>query len=553
MDVMSRRGVISDDVLLGAVRRLAAKTAAGASAADLATAIADEIIGLLDAHASAVFRFDGDEIVVVGGSVAPGWRIFTRGARFPVETQMLAAEILATGRPGRSARYADDPSDAARRIKALGYDVVIGAPVRVAGGLWGVIYAGAKGTDRLPEGSQDDLSMFADLCAIAVASAEQRAQMETRAIEQRALMRVARRVLERAPEHEVLAAVAREGASLLDAPAAALFGEADGKGPRVVAEWSADGSGSAEVDADLLGEIRRSRAVVHVGDPDDTARESDRLVLGRPVWWGAPIEIGGRPWGALVVAADKGTPQPPDAAGRVRRFAELAGIAIADVEAREEVEQLAATRRELLVEVLHAEERMRRQIADALHDDVLQELFAARLDLDRLEDDPEAGARARAAVDASARRLRDAVGELHPAAASAHTLEARLRSTLEQGGERAGFGHRLTIGEHAPSEVDDLLVALLREFVHNAVKHADATFLVADVRDEGEDVVLEITDDGRGMPAERPAEALRSGHIGLASTRERVEAIGGTFALESAPGEGTRIRVEVPRVGAAAG
>ena len=550
---MSRPGVISDDVLLGAVRRLAAMTAAGAPAADLAAAIADEIIGLLDAHSSAVFRFDGDEIVVIGGSAAPGWRIFTRGARFPVETQMLAAEILVTGRPARSARYADDPSDAARRIKALGYDVVIGAPVRVAGGLWGVIYAGAKGVDRLPEGSEDELSMFADLCAIAVASAEQRARMESRAIEQRALMRVAQLVLERAPEHEVLDAIAREGASLLDAPAAALLGQAEGGAPRVVAQWSADGRHVAQADPGLLAEIRRERAVVHTGDPDDTARESDHLVLGRAVWWDAPIEIGGRPWGALVVAADKGTPQPPDAAGRVRRFAELAGVAIADVEAREEVEQLAATRRSLLVEVLRAEERMRRQIADALHDDVLQELFAARLDLDRLGDDPDAGPRARAAVDASARRLRDAVGELHPASASAHTLEARLRSTLEQGGERAGFGHRLTVGEHAPSEVDDLLVALLREFVHNAVKHADATFLVADVHDEGDAVLLAISDDGCGMSAERPVEALRSGHIGLASTRERVEAIGGTFALESAPGEGTRICVTVPRVGAAAG
>jgi signal transduction histidine kinase len=213
----------------------------------------------------------------------------------------------------------------------------------------------------------------------------------------------------------------------------------------------------------------------------------------------------------------------------------------------QEVEQLAAARRFLLVEVLRGEERMRRQIADALHDDVLQELYAAKLEFGQLADDAEAAPRAMAAIDAATRRLRDAVGDLHPAAASAHDLEARLRSVLEQGGQRAGFGHRLTFGPHRPSEVDELVVALLREFVHNAVKHADATFLVASLADEGGDVVLSVSDDGRGMGQERPAEALRSGHIGLASSRERVEAIGGRLELHSAPGEGVRIRVALPR------
>jgi PAS domain S-box-containing protein len=216
-------------------------------------------------------------------------------------------------------------------------------------------------------------------------------------------------------------------------------------------------------------------------------------------------------------------------------------------ERAEEVSQLASARRFLLVEVLQGEERMRRQIADALHDDVLQELYAARLDLDQVAEDAEAVPRARAAVEAATRRLRDAVGDLHPAAASTHGLESRLRSVLEQGGDRAGFGHRLTVGAHAPSSVDELAVALLREFVHNAVKHAGATFLVVDVHDEGDVVVLEVSDDGRGMPPGRPSEALRSGHIGLASSRERVEAIGGRFELHSRPGEGVRIRVELPR------
>lgn len=672
--------------MLASVRRLAARTAAGATAAELAGMIADEIIGLLRADSSAVFRFDGEDIVVVGGSAAPGRRIFTRGARFPVERQMLAARILETGEPQRSDRYAEDPSDAARRIVALGYDVVIGAPVHVGGELWGVIYAGAEGPERLPEGSQHELSVFADLCAIAVASAEHRATLESQATEQRALGRVARAIIEIAPEQAVLDAIVREAAGTLDAPAAALLRVGEDERAEQAAAWPPDAAPDEAGHAALVEAVRAARGVAAIGDPDDTARESALRPLGRAAGWVAPIEIGGRLWGVLAVALDKGTAVPPDAAERVARFGELAGLAIANVEARRElidqlvaterfaalvelsddfigicdldgrtvylnpggrrmvgldsleearalfirdylteegkatyedvsgpatrehgshrgettlrhlktgeeipvgvnaymidhpvtgepmavaivqhdlreqrraeaalreraaeVEELAAARRFLLVEVLRGEERMRRQIADGLHDHVLQELYAARLDLDRAADDGDAIERARAAVEGATRQLRDAVGDLHPAATSTHGLEARLRSVLEQGGDRAGFGHRLAFGLRGPTDADELLLALLREFVHNAVKHADATFLTAEVAEVDGAIVLTVADDGRGISPERPEAALREGHIGLASARERVEAIGGRLELASVPGEGTRIRVTIPR------
>jgi PAS domain S-box-containing protein len=432
--------------------------------------------------------------------------------------------------------------------------------------------------------------------------------------------------------------------------------------------------------------VREQRGVVQIGDPDHTAREDDRLALGRPVGWGAPIEIAGRFWGALIVAGDKRAPVPPDVAERLSRFADLAGVAIANLQARsdlldqlvqterfaalvelsddfiaiadldgrtaylnaggrrlvgladldeareqhtrdyltedgrrylrevsgpavrergsfrgettlqhfvtgepipvsvnaymighplsgeplavaivqhdlrerkraevelreraEEVEQLATARRFLLVEALRAEDRMRRQIADALHDNVLQELYAVRLDLGRVDEDAEALHRGRIGVDAATRQLRDAVSDLHPAVASAHDLESRLRSILEQGGNRAGFGYRLECDASAPGPLDDLLIALLRELVHNVVKHAAATFVVARVTGDDTHVVLEVSDDGRGIPPGRPEEALRRGHVGLASARERVEAIDGRLEIDSGPRAGTRIRAFLPR------
>jgi PAS domain S-box-containing protein len=218
-------------------------------------------------------------------------------------------------------------------------------------------------------------------------------------------------------------------------------------------------------------------------------------------------------------------------------------------ERADEVEQLAAARRFLLVEALRAEERMRRQIGDALHDDVLQELYAANQDLEEVQADDDALHRARVSVTAAGRQLREAVRDLHPAVSWTGDLQGRLQSIVAQGEERAGFKAELEYGLATPSDADDLVLALVRELVQNVVKHAQAAHVGVRVVDHDESLAIEVADDGIGMEAERPRQALRSGHVGLASARERVEALGGRFEIASEPGGGTRVQVVVPRAG----
>jgi two-component system NarL family sensor kinase len=191
---------------------------------------------------------------------------------------------------------------------------------------------------------------------------------------------------------------------------------------------------------------------------------------------------------------------------------------------------------------------MRRQLGDALHDDVLQELYAAKLDLGNAERDSEAVPRARVAVDAATRQLRAAVTELHPAVSWTRDLDSRLRAILDQAGERAGLGHRLECSAETSGRTSDLLISLMRELVQNVVKHAQATFIVASVKNEGELIRIEVSDDGRGMPENRPEEALRAGHVGLASARERVEALGGRFTIDTGVDRGTRVSALIPRL-----
>lgn len=62
-------------------------------------------------------------------------------------------------------------------------------------------------------------------------------------------------------------------------------------------------------------------------------------------------------------------------------------------------------------------------------------------------------------------------------------------------------------------------------------------------------LVLEVADDGAGMAPERPGGALAEGRIGLATCRERMEAVGGSFDVRSAPGSGTRVCSQAPAPG----
>jgi signal transduction histidine kinase len=84
---------------------------------------------------------------------------------------------------------------------------------------------------------------------------------------------------------------------------------------------------------------------------------------------------------------------------------------------------------------------------------------------------------------------------------------------------------------------------IAQEAVHNALRHAAAEHIevTLDARDGA--LALTVADDGAGFDAAAPA--LRARRLGLTSMEERARALGGTLAVESRPGAGTRVRLEV--------
>ena len=209
---------------------------------------------------------------------------------------------------------------------------------------------------------------------------------------------------------------------------------------------------------------------------------------------------------------------------------------------------LSEARGRLLADALSAEDRARRQLSQNLHDDALQTLLAAGQDLDSGTASGDRGQleRAREEMRDAVRSLRETIRGLHPAALAHGGLSGGLDVAVERAARLGGFEADLRVDPEASSAHDSLLVSVVRELTTNAAKHSGASLLTVAVVREGETIRATVADDGCGLTLANRQEALAGGHIGLASCAERIEAAGGVMDVESGPGEGTQVTVELP-------
>lgn len=209
---------------------------------------------------------------------------------------------------------------------------------------------------------------------------------------------------------------------------------------------------------------------------------------------------------------------------------------------------LEAARRRLLRESVAAQDEERAAVARALHDDALQLVLAAIQELHAARTGAaEELAFALSHTDQAVVSLRDGADALHPSALERGGLGPALRDVTDRAARRGGYASTVDVAPSVSGRHDVLVVGLVRELVANVAKHARAATVTVAVRTAGDDgVALEVRDDGLGMVASRPREALAEGHVGLASCREQVEAAGGTLELQSSPGTGTTVRVRLP-------
>jgi signal transduction histidine kinase len=262
---------------------------------------------------------------------------------------------------------------------------------------------------------------------------------------------------------------------------------------------------------------------------------------------GMPVADGEEVLGALFLA-NKRCDRPTGGCGFTEEDEELLRLlaghaAIALTNAR-----LYERSRELTI----AGERAR--IAHELHDAVSQKLFSLRLTAQAatalVDRDPERAKEelrqvAKLAAEA-ADELRAAVVELRPAALEEDGLVAALRSQVRVLDRAHGASVVFDGGgvRALPAAREEALLRVAQEALHNALRHSGARRVTVTLARRGTAAVLRVADDGRGFD---PAADRRAGRrLGLVSMRDRAAGVGGTLRVESEPGKGTVIEMEVP-------
>jgi signal transduction histidine kinase len=143
--------------------------------------------------------------------------------------------------------------------------------------------------------------------------------------------------------------------------------------------------------------------------------------------------------------------------------------------------------------------------------------------------------------------MRSLVFQLRPADLEADGLVATLRKHVEVLGRvhPAAVEMRVAGDGEPDAAVQTGLYRIAQEALQNAIKHSSAGRIAVEIDLDGAGGVLTVTDDGAGFDPADPR--VRSQHLGLTVMEERARAIGGRLEVRSRPGEGTTVRVEVPR------
>jgi two-component system NarL family sensor kinase len=212
------------------------------------------------------------------------------------------------------------------------------------------------------------------------------------------------------------------------------------------------------------------------------------------------------------------------------------------------IARLALQRERLAAHALAAEQRERRRLAENLHDESVQTLSLARQEVaDYHRTGREAAfERARDAIDETLAQLRGEIFELHPYVLDYAGLSAALRAMADRCAERIGAEVTVAVDPAAVGRHDELIVVLARELLTNVVKHSGARHVVVSVAADHERIELEVRDDGVGFDAARRDVALVDGHVGLASSEQRVRSAGGELIVTSAAGAGTLVQARLP-------
>ena len=238
------------------------------------------------------------------------------------------------------------------------------------------------------------------------------------------------------------------------------------------------------------------------------------------------------------------------------------GLVVTNKDVTEQVrlegeQQRALTQVEIHHRLAEQSEKDRQSYARELHDGPIQTLASIVYSIQYIKEtfpDPLLSVeleQINSAVRSAVQELRQVINELRPPSVLRFGLSKAIRlqsEDIREGGSRIEWSYRLAEdGNRLPVQICLALFRIYQEAVNNTVRHSGASRGWVNFQFKPGKLVLEIRDNGRGLPAKYDFDTLTlNNHFGLAGMSERAEAIGGRLEIHSRPGGGTRIHVVVP-------
>lgn len=387
-----------------------------------------------------------------------------------------------------------------------------------------------------------------------------------------ALLRAALALSEHRELADVLSLIVTSARSLARARYAALavydeHGEIENFVHQGMDEVIASQIGAPPRGQGLLGELIMAAGPVRIENirADDRFRSFPAHHPEMRTFLGVPVSSSWRSYGNLYVGdKEAGRPFDDEDERLLGTLAAFATAAIENVQLLDAERDLAAlsererVRSEMLCQVINAQEAERARVSRDLHDEIGQSLTSVLLGLRLVEDSlarPEPDvqdcrdrtAEVRELVIESLRHARTLAFDLRPTVLDDLGLVAAVRRLVKEAAIKGAPAvdlevHGLDDDSRLAPEVETVVYRVVQEALTNVVRHAAASSARVRISRDDERLVATVEDDGHGFEL----GAVHRPSLGLGGMSERAELVGGSLAIDSSEGSGTKVRLEVP-------
>ena len=372
------------------------------------------------------------------------------------------------------------------------------------------------------------------------------AELERLADEQAALRRVATLIVKGVPAEEVFSAVAEELERLFDAQAT-LIGRLEPEGTMTIVASSGRASDVMPVgnrvelaSGMVLAEVIRTGGSARVDDYGDASGFAGQVTqrMGIRCSVAVPIMVEGSLWGSMGAGTER-REFPADTEHRMAAFTELVGIAISNIQARDD---LAASR----ARIVAATDEERRRVVRDLHDGAQQRLvhtiITLKLARRALRPDQDRGSELVTEALEHAQRANVELRELAHGILPAVLTGGGLRAAVEAMASRMPVPVEVAVSvDRLPAPVEATAYFVVAEALTNVAKHAGATTATVRARVESDTLQIQVRDDGVG--------GARADGVGLVGLADRLAVLAGQLRVESRADGGTLVTADIPLPG----